>query len=108
MLLCNEPLGRVVDVDECMRQTPLLRNMSRQRRRPITLCGVVTAGQIGHAALTRDMGLGLRNFTGYECIGPGSNGGFKVALRATATPRYLTDSALRWFYKGYRVIERKL
>ena len=78
--------GRVVDVDELVRQPELGRHMCRHRGRAIALAGVVAAGQIGHAALARVVRLRLGYFAGDEGIGAGGNGRFKIALRAAAAP----------------------
>ncbi len=74
-----------------MLQTQLLRHTCGQGRGAITLGGVVAAGQKGHASFTRQMGLGLRNFTGDESVHALSNGRFKIALRPATAPSHTAN-----------------
>ena len=87
-----------------MRQAPLRRHMASHCRRAVALRRMVTASQISHAHLAGVMRLGLGNFAGDESVGASGNRRFKIALRATGTPRYLFNSFLRTFYVGYRPI----
>ena len=97
-------LGRVVDVNEFMRQTELRRDMGSHRRRTVALGCMVATCQVGHATFTRQVCLRLGEFTGDEGIGSGGNGSFKIALRSTAAPCYFFNSSLLIRNKGYRSI----
>ena len=57
-----------------MHQAELLGQMVANRPRTITLSRMVATGQIGHAALTRVVGLRLGNFAGDKGLRPGCNG----------------------------------
>ena len=75
-----------VDVNELVRQAQLGRHRRPQCGRAVALGGVVATGQVGHTAFARQMGLGLREFTGDEGIDPSGDGGLEIVLRAAAAP----------------------
>jgi hypothetical protein len=89
-------------------QAELPRQVRRHSRRAIALCGVMAAGQVGHSALARIVGLGFGYLSGNEGIGPRRDGRFEVTLSATAAPRYIFDSFLRSIHKGYWPIYHRL
>ena len=84
-----------------MLQTQLLRHVRRHGRRAVALAGMVAAGDVGHAHLAGVVGLRLRNLAGDEHIGPGGDGSFKIALRATGAPCYIFNSCLSIRYLDY-------
>lgn len=69
-----------------MAQPQLLRHMGSHGRRAIALGGMVARGNKGGAGLTRQMGLGLGDFTRDIGISPCGQRAFKEALRATRAP----------------------
>jgi len=87
-----------------MCQAKLSRHLCRHGGRTIAFAGVVSTGQIGHAALACQVRLRLRNLAGDEGIGASGNGSFKIALRTAAAPRNFFDSAMCRSDKGYRPI----
>ena len=92
---------RIVDLDEFMGDAELRRHMRGHGRRAVALGGVVAAGEEGHAAFARQMGLGLGNLAGDEGVGAGGDRGLEVALRAAAAPSYCFNSCLRLFHNDH-------
>ena len=75
-----------------MHQAELLGQMLADRPRPIALARMVTTSQIGHAALTRQMRLGLGDFAGDVGLSARGDRRLKITLRTTSAPRYFFDS----------------
>ena len=83
--------GRVVDVDEFVRQAQLGGHVRRHRRCAIALGRVVAASQKSHPGFLGQVRLGLRDFSGDEGVHPGGNRGFKVALGSACAPAHASD-----------------
>jgi hypothetical protein len=96
--------GRIVNVNELVKQPTLRRHMGRDGRGTVTFAGVVAAGEKCDAAFTRQVRLRLRYFACDESVGTGCNGGFKIALRPATAPCYFFNSSLRTIDKRYRPI----
>jgi hypothetical protein len=86
--------SRVVYFNETVRYAQSVGHMGGHRWRTIAFSGVVTASQKRHARLSRQMSLGLRDFTRDKGVGTRSNGGFKIALRSTGTPSHAPQRSL--------------
>ena len=71
-----------------MRQPQLRGHVRGHCRCTIAFAGMVAASDEGHAALARQVRLGLGDLAGDESIGPGCDGRFKIILRTTGTPSY--------------------
>ncbi len=69
------------------------RHMRAQRRRTVTLRGVMPGCDIGHPGFARIVRLRLRDFASQKNIGSGRDGGFKITLRAPCAPCHPTDRA---------------
>ena len=75
-----------------MFKTKVRRHVGGHGRRAKTFGGVVATGQKSHAGFTCKMGLRFRHFARNKGIGPGCDGGFKVALGPTGAP----SDAAQW------------
>jgi hypothetical protein len=99
------PLSRrVVNINELVQQTKLVRYMRSKCWRTIAFARVMAASQISDTTFPGEMRLWFGNFTGEERIRTSGDSCLEIALSAATAPCYIFYSFIRPIYLGYRPI----